>query len=245
MTMSRYLHMCALRAIMKLVGRSAVAAVLCSTMMTVVIAAPPDPNKTFMQNYLAPAYFMPVAPLAGDKLGGDLFATYDQAYMPVRSWAELLIIGEFPRARFFSITLYDDHGAIIGAFRDDELDPLRSTDINPYRPGGAAGTEDILYAVRVQLGNSLADAPVAGCQINDMDISSNVLDARFRHTAGTRYSPDLSRGYIDIYFAAVRSRAERAPCRSGGRRAGSHRGAYAGGNERDGSLRGIRLPSGQ
>ena len=183
--------MCALRAIKNLVGPLTVVVVLCSAMMAVSIADP-DPSKSFMQNFLAPAYFMPVAPLPGDQFGGDLTATYDQAYMPVRSWPELLIIGEFPRARFFSISLYDDHGAIIGTFRDDQLEPLRPTDTNPYRPGGAAGTEDILYAVRVQLGDSLADAPVAGCQIDGLDITSNVLDGRFRHTAGTRYSPDQS-----------------------------------------------------
>lgn len=151
--------------------------------------AAPDPTRNFFQNFLAAAYYMPIYPLDGQQFGGDLTATYDQAYVPATENVELLLVGEFPRARYFSITLYDDHGAIIATLRDDQLEPLRPGDINPYRPGGTPGVQDMLYAVRVQLGNSLSTNPVAGCQIdNSLNTTSNVLDGRFRHTAGTRYS---------------------------------------------------------
>lgn len=167
------------------VAALALAGLLATTQSSV---AAPDPDKTFFQNFLAPAYYMPIYPLDGKQFGGDLTATYDQAYVRVVPSTELLIIGEFPRARYFAITLYDDHGAIIATLRDHELEPLKASQVNPYRPGGTPGAQDILYAVRVQLGNSLATTPVAGCQIDNLNITSNVLDGRFRHTAGTRYS---------------------------------------------------------
>lgn len=158
----------------------------CAT--TELHAAPPNPNLNFLRNYLAPAYFMPIYPLDIRALGGDLTADYDQAYIRNRPDLELLLIGEFPRARFFSISVYDDHGATIGTLHDTELEPLRTDQGNPYRPGGPAGAEDILYAVRIRLGNGFVTSPLAGCGFPGLDATSNVLDARSRHTAGTRYS---------------------------------------------------------
>ena len=157
-------------------------------------AQTPDPSKDFFGNYLTPPYFMPVSALDGQQFGGDLTAVYDQAYIANRANRELLIVGEYPRARFFSITLYDDHGAVIATLHDSQINPLRpSTQVNPYRPGGPAGAEDILYAVRVRLGDGLVTTPAAGCGFpTDFDAASNLLDGRFRHTAGTRYSPDMS-----------------------------------------------------
>ena len=153
-----------------------------------VNSAPPDPALNFLRNFLAPAYYMPIYPLDVRALGGDLTAVYDQAYIRNSPNLELLLIGEFPRARFFSITVYDDHGATIDTIHDAELVPLRPDQANPYRKGGPAGLEDVLYAVRIRLGEGFIESPVAGCGMQGMDATSNVLDARWRHTAGTRYS---------------------------------------------------------
>lgn len=131
---------------------------------------------------------MPIYPLDVRTLGGDLTANYDQAYIRNRNDLELLIVGEFPRARFFSITVYDDHGATLATLHDAELAPLRPDQQNPYRAGGPANTEDLLYAVRVRLGATLNATPLAGCGLPGLDATSNVLDASRRHTAGTRYS---------------------------------------------------------
>lgn len=150
-----------------------------------------DPGKDFFGNFWEPAYFMPVYPLPGEVFGGDLTATYDQAYVPNRPNLELLLIGEFPRARFFSITVYDDHGAIIDSITDAELEPMFAAQGNPYRPGGPTGTEDILYAVRVKLGDGLNETPSDGCAFNGADVTSNVLDATRRHNDLSRYSDEI------------------------------------------------------
>lgn len=157
-------------------------------------AQAPDPGKDFFGNFLLPPYYMPVFPLVGSNFGGDLTATYDQAYIPNRPNLELLIVGEYPRARFFSISIYDDHGAVIGTLHDAQINPLRpAQQHNPYRPGGPAGTEDILYAVRVRLGERIVTSPVPGCGFPaDFDVTSNLLDARTRHTGGTFYSSDMT-----------------------------------------------------
>lgn len=156
------------------------------------VGAPPDPTRSFLGNFLAPAYYVPIYPLDARALGGDLTATYDQAC--IRNWPdlELLLVGEFPRARFFSITVYDDHGALLGTVHDAELEPLRPDQANPYRAGGPADSEDVLYALRIRLGGGFVESPLAGCGLTGLDATSNVLDARDRHTAGTLYSPAQS-----------------------------------------------------
>lgn len=147
-------------------------------------------GASFFSNFLTqPAYYLPVFPLNGEQFGGDLTATYQQFYVPVSANKELLIVGEYPRARYFAITVYDDHSAIIDTKHDAQIAPLKPAQGNPFAPGGPANSDDILYAIRVQLGAQLVQTPQAGCQLDGVDLS-NVMDARFRHSAGTRYSSD-------------------------------------------------------
>lgn len=177
-------------------GKSAVRVVtvaLTVTLMSGIAGAQaPDPSKDFFGNFLFPKYFMPIFPLDGQQFGGDLTATYDQAYVVNRPNLELLIVGEYPRARFFSISVYDDHGAVIDTLYDAQINPLRPWQQNPYRPGGTGAAEDVMYAVRVRLGDRFVQSPAAGCGVQGLDITSNVLEARFRHNGGTRYSADMS-----------------------------------------------------
>jgi len=150
-------------------------------------------GSDFITNFLRqPAYYLPVFPLPGEQFGGDLTATYQQFYVPTSASRELLILGEYPRARYFSITVYDDHGAIIDTMHDAQIAPLKPADGNPFLPGGPANSEDILYAIRVQLGDQLVQNPQAGCQLDGTYDLSNVMDGRFRHTAGSLYSSDQS-----------------------------------------------------
>ena len=150
-------------------------------------------GSNFFANFLGPpAYYLPVFPLNGEQFGGDLTASYQQFYVPASASKELLILGEYPRARYFAITVYDDHGAIIDTMHDAQIAPLKPADINPYSPGGPANSEDILYAIRVQLGDQLVQNPQAGCQLDGVDTQSNIMDGRVRHTAGSRYSSDQS-----------------------------------------------------
>ncbi len=162
-----------------------------STNVTAVTTA--TGGADFFANYLSqPAYYLPVYPMDGESFGGDLTASYYQFYAPTNANRELLILGEYPRARYFAITVYDDHGAIIDTMYDAQIAPLKPTQVNPYTPGGPANTEDMLYAIRVQLGDQLVQTPQPGCQLSGVDDTSNVMDGRFRHTAGTRYSSNQS-----------------------------------------------------
>jgi hypothetical protein len=43
---------------------------------------------------------------------GDLNGIYNQAFYKVDPPYQLIIVGVFPNARYFSITVYDDHQAV-------------------------------------------------------------------------------------------------------------------------------------
>ena len=140
--------------------------------------------QSFFDHFLKPEYLVPVSEFPASS-GGDLFVTYYQVQIPSFANGELLIIGEFPRATFFSITAYDDHGAIVGTFNDFELQPYGSSQ-NPYSPGGPAGAEDILYALKVKLGAPNASNPNPACQ-TPLSVQ-NFIDATVRHTTTEFYS---------------------------------------------------------
>ncbi len=143
----------------------------------------------FLGSYDKPEFHVPVVSLEGAAFAGDKNARYEEIFFPIAVDQELLIIGEFPRARFFSITLYDDHGGILDVLDDTEIEPLDPNQRNPYRADGTAGAEDILYAVTVRLGSNLATQPVnAACGFGTRNVHVNVMDARLRHTAGAFYS---------------------------------------------------------
>lgn len=142
----------------------------------------------FFTNFLKPHFLLPITTIDGAQYAGDLTAQYRQVFFPVAPNLEVLIVGEFPRARYFSLTLYDDHGAIIDVLHDHELEPLVAGQQNPYRPGGPAGQEDILYAVTVRLGPNLATQPLTQCGFDGTDVHRNLMDARVHHTAGSFYS---------------------------------------------------------
>ncbi len=143
----------------------------------------------FINLFVKPEYLVPVSPLDGAQRAGDLNASYQQIFLPVAPNLELLILGEFPRARYFSISLYDDHGALLDVLDDVEIEPLIPGQNNPYRVGGTPGAEDILYAVTVQLGPQVATNPSnPDCAFAPLNVHTNLMDARIHHTAGTYYS---------------------------------------------------------
>lgn len=145
--------------------------------------------QSFFTHFLKPEFLVPVSEFPATS-AGDLNLVYYQVPIPVVQNGELLILGEFPRSRYFSITAYDDHGAIIGVLNDKDIQPYGSAQ-NPYTPGGPAGAEDILYAVTLRLSGGLATAPLPQCA-TPLSVHQNVLDARMNHVAGTVYSSDQS-----------------------------------------------------
>jgi hypothetical protein len=142
----------------------------------------------YLSNFLKPEYFVPWTPVNGAEFAGDLDAKYGQLAIPVAPNREILIIGEYPVARYFSLILYDQHGAIIDELQDYEIEPLRPQDQNPYRPGGPVGAEDQLYAATIRLGDQMAGEPSEGCGFGELDVYANLLDARLSHSFYDRYS---------------------------------------------------------
>jgi hypothetical protein len=157
----------------------------CALALAFSIVAGPASAQTFFENFYQPHYLLPVSEFPSSS-GGDLQATYYQIPIPALGNGELLLMGEFPRARYFSVTVYDDHGAIVGTVDDAKLAPFGGVQ-NPYVPGGPSGAEDILYALTVRLGTPSAPTPYAACQTPE-DVKKNLLDMRSRHTATSYYS---------------------------------------------------------
>ena len=164
-----------------------------STLMlcAVLIGAIPAPTdaQSFFDRFLKPEYLVPVSEFPAQS-GGDLLLTYYQIPMPSVGNGELLIVGEFPRSRYFSITAYDDHGAVIGKLDDFQIRTYGSTP-HPYVPGGPTGAEDVYYAVTVRIGAPSAPAPNAQCQ-TPLSVTENLLDATVRHTTTSFYSSQQS-----------------------------------------------------
>lgn len=155
----------------------------------VMLTARPLVAQSFFDNYLKPEYLVPVTDFPASS-GGDLNLTYYQVQLPRFTNGEVLIVGEFPRARYFSITAYDDHGAVIGKIDDKDIVPYGSP-ANPFALGGPTGAEDILYAATLRLGDGLATGAVPQCA-TPLPVHANMLDGRSRHTTGTFYSSDQS-----------------------------------------------------
>ena len=135
----------------------------------------------------------------GSTEAGDLNATYFTMYYSItnlKAWiannhycpAELILVGTFPDARYFSITDNDMHYTATQHLADFEIDPVAapgSAGSNPFVPGSSGqspaytGTQQ--YLVPVSLGYSPKPSNViSGCGINAAE-GDNVLDATQRH----------------------------------------------------------------
>ncbi|HLY17719.1 MAG TPA: hypothetical protein VKR61_10880 [Bryobacteraceae bacterium] len=92
---------------------------------------------------------------------------------------ELIIVGEFPNARYFSIGLYDNHSAITQNLSDVEVVPLTSTYTNPFQPG-VAFVNGQKYAVPIKLGGS-PGTQEPGCMMTGFNVDVNAMDGTQRH----------------------------------------------------------------
>ncbi len=152
---------------------------------------PPDPRKNFFDNFMNPCYVVrpTLAPGSGRNMT-DFDQLYGGFFYRVNPNYELIVIGEFPRARIFSITLDDSHYVTQSWYTDKQLKPLSAAYVNPYAPG-VAFKEDQLYTVAVQFGGKEpgATAIPPGCGLGGIDIHQNPLDATKRH-AGMSWNGD-------------------------------------------------------
>jgi len=113
---------------------------------------------------------------------GDLNSEYNKIFFkidPTIPPYQLIIVGDFPNARYFSIDINDNHSAISQSLIDINVAPLTAADVNPYLPGVAfvAGQQ---YAVPINLGGSPGTIE-PGCVTTGYNVDVNAMDGTLRH----------------------------------------------------------------
>lgn len=135
------------------------------------------PTGDFFSNFQNSCYVIPMtnppSPLT------DLNDTDWHVVYTVDPRYELILVGNFPNARYFSFATYDDHSLVGQALLDTNILPLTSSYVNPYQPGVPylAGQQ---YAVSVGFGGTPGTIET-GCMTNAYNVAGNFLDATQRH----------------------------------------------------------------
>ena len=91
-----------------------------------------------------------------------------------------MLLGTFPNARFFSVTVYDSHSAETSAATDNAIPPLNTSMINPFLPTNTY-VPNQLYGMTIGFGGPVPTAVSPGCSTTDTTIDSNFLDASQIH----------------------------------------------------------------
>jgi hypothetical protein len=113
---------------------------------------------------------------------GDLDTEYNKIFFQINpniAPYQLIIVGNFPNARYFSVDINDDHSAVSQSLADINIIPLTSADVNPYLPG-VAFVSGQQYAVPINLGGS-PGALEPGCMTNGYNVDVNAMDGTLRH----------------------------------------------------------------
>ncbi len=137
----------------------------------------------FFTNFDNKCYFVDFATGQGSgSQWGDLNSLYNKIFFridPALPPYQLVVVGDFPNARYFSVDINDNHSAISQSLTDMNIVPLTAADINPYLPGAAfvAGQQ---YAVPVNLGGTPGTLE-AGCTTTGYNFDVNALDGTVRH----------------------------------------------------------------
>lgn len=141
---------------------------------------PLDPALDFFSNFNNDCYALRFGAGVGDSLAGDTNARYELAYFKVDPRYELIVYSTFPNARYFSITVYDDHDAQLSSNSDVNFAPLTSSEINPFRPGTPflAGQR---YATAINLGAPQVTNETAGCSLSQYTVYPNQIAGSGRH----------------------------------------------------------------
>ncbi len=135
------------------------------------------PSGDFFTNFQNPCYTIPLAPQGGSKT--DLNDTYWFIYYKVDPRYQLIVVGSFPNARFFSLSANDDHYQLSQAILDTNMAPLTSQYVNPYQPF-TPYTEGQQYGVAMNFGGT-PGVQETGCMMNGYNVAVNSLDATLRH----------------------------------------------------------------
>lgn len=141
------------------------------------------PNGNFITNFNNSCYLIPFA--SGNGAGGeqgDTNTLYNKIYFTINPNLppyEIVVLGQFPNSRYFSIGLYDNHSAITEDLSDVQIVPLSSSDINPYQPG-VAFVSGQRYGLEIKLGGTPGTLE-KGCMMTGYNVESNVMDGTLRH----------------------------------------------------------------
>ena len=141
------------------------------------------PTGNFFSNFDNSCYLIPFS--TGNGSGseqGDLNSLYNKIFFninPAIAPYELIIIGQFPNARYFSMSLYDNHSALTQNLSDVNIIPLTANDINPFEPG-VAFVSGQRYGAAVHLGGTPGKLE-KGCMMTGYNVENNVMDGTLRH----------------------------------------------------------------
>lgn len=147
------------------------------------------PKGDFFSNFNNNCYLIPLS--SGNGSGserGDLNSLYNKIFyninskntsLPVIPPYELIVLGQFPNSRYFSISLYDNHSALSQNITDVNVVPLTSSDINPYEPGVSFVSKQ-RYGVAIHLGGTPGKIQT-GCMMTGYNVESNLMDGTERH----------------------------------------------------------------
>jgi len=153
-----------------------------------------DPAKSFVGNFSGPCWALRMESGNGTSQSGDPNAIYDEIYYTVNPGYELIILGQFPNARFLSATAYDEHLAATGVLVDNQILPLNSSFTNPYLPG-ANYKPGQWYGLRVSFGGGPPLTVAPGCNVAP-NIETNSFDVTQIHSGMTWQGyPGLPAGF--------------------------------------------------
>jgi hypothetical protein len=141
---------------------------------------PQDPGFDFFGNFDNSCYVVALSAGTGTSLGGDTNARYELIHFKVDPRYELILYATFPNARYYSITVYDDHDAQLSTLTDMNFKPLTSSDINPFS-GRTSFRPGQRYAMAVNLGGKQVTNPGAGCSLGSYAVYPNQIAGTGRH----------------------------------------------------------------
>ncbi len=172
------MNVCELLMGLVLAGSSALAAD-CSNLPT-QFKGSEFPSGDFFSNFNNSCYTIRLTQGNGSTgKAGDLNSTYYKLYFKVDPRYQIILLGTFPDARYFSITLYDAHSAVSQSLTDTSIAPLTSQQVNPFQPG-VTFVPAQQFAVPIDFGGTPATIET-GCSMNGYNVHANKLDATLRH----------------------------------------------------------------
>jgi len=139
------------------------------------------PTGNFFSNFDNPCYLIDLSTSSATSVEGDLNAVYYTIYYQVDPRYELIVLGDFPNARYMNVATYDNHLGATPYISDTNIKPLARKYVNPFQPGVAyvAGQK---YAVPIDFGGTPGTIET-GCSISAFNVDVNALDATQRHAS--------------------------------------------------------------